>query len=98
MTSIENDRAEPGVDIPALAMRYIHESLATNGKPEFTSDELDPLREYVYTRFEDVTDGDLILHVYDSIQAEYTRGHRCSVCDRTEKQNAAIGYDCHNEC
>lgn len=34
----------------------------------------------------------------ESVWSEFTNGLRCSVCGRTERQNAEIGYNCTEEC
>lgn len=82
--------------IKELALRYItaHTKLPPGERsPEFTFEELEPLRDYVRDRIDS-----LILHAYETTVREYAKGFRCAVCGRTTKQNAAIGYDCTYEC
>lgn len=85
-------------DIQEVAYRYIKAHVDTHGKgyPEFDIDELQPLVDYVRGKFSE--DNGIILHAYGTLIREYAKGHRCSVCGRTRKQNAATGYDCTNEC
>lgn len=82
--------------VSVLADRYITESAAARGFPEFTMDELDSIREFIEARFTD--EEQHILYAYRNIEREFTRGHRCAVCGRTEKQSKAINYDCAREC
>jgi len=84
--------------LPDLAMRYAKASLKTHkGEfPEFEWDEVVRILEFVQNRFSD--DEQIILHVYDSVIREFSRGHRCGVCGRTQAQNLAINYDCTHEC
>lgn len=38
-----------------------------------------------------------VLDLYSEVWGEFGE-YRCSVCGRTPKQSAAIGYDCSSEC
>ena len=82
-------------EIETLAVRYLEESAKAGGFPEFTRDEVSQIRGYVQARF---ADQPRVLYAYDRINMEFTRGHRCGVCGRTEAQNLAINYDCTHEC
>ena len=63
---------------------------------ELTVDDWDIISNYVWNKFSDEERG--ILHTYDSFQREFIKGHRCSVCGRTDAQNKALGYNCYEEC
>lgn len=80
-----------------VAYRYNHDSLVRprNSGSEFEIDDLQPIFDFVNSKF---VENGVILHVYSSIMEEFRKGQRCSVCGRTAKQNAAISYDCVNEC
>ena len=77
-----------------LADKYILDW--NNGGTEWTFEEIDVIRQYVKSRFP----GRLsrVLFAYDFVEKEFTRGHRCRVCGRTQAQNKEIGYDCAHEC
>lgn len=79
------------------AYRYIGDILSNHDLgSEWSMDKLDVIRADVQARFSD--EDQIILSAYESIEREFIKGHRCSVCGRTEAQNLAIGYDCTHEC
>ena len=80
------------------AKAYMDESRAREhrGGSELTMDDMQPVMDFVRAKFEG--DEGFVFHVYESFMDEFTKGHRCSVCGRTRKQNAAIDYDCIHEC
>lgn len=83
-------------DIQDVVTSYFGEAVATRGKTEVTYEQMQPIIDYVRGKFPEREYR--ILAAYESFNREFTRGHRCSVCGRTEKQNEAISYDCHEEC
>lgn len=85
-----------------VASKYIMARLESFGEhypsngTEFDFDEFQVVQDYVHEQFEGKTGA--ILSAYVSMQKEFARGHRCAVCGRTTAQNAAIGYNCTEEC
>lgn len=83
-------------ELSDLASKYIHDRLVNGGHgTEWTFDQIEVIRKAVRDRF---PDDRIVLTAYNSIEREFSKGHRCSVCGRTEAQNKAIGYDCVREC
>lgn len=80
----------------AAKMRVAQATNHTVRYPEMDMDDLDIVRQFIESRFPR-SEG-IVLTVYNHINEEFRSGHRCSVCGRTKKQNAAIGYDCATEC
>lgn len=83
--------------VTELAYKYNSALIAskTHGS-EWEYDDFTPIRDYVHAKFSD--DEFIILHAYEMWKAEFTRGHRCSVCGMTDAQSKAIGYNCSEEC
>lgn len=63
---------------------------------ELTVDDWEVIAQDVWNRF--TPEDSIVLHIYDVFKREFTKGHRCSVCGRTQLQNEEIGYDCFREC
>lgn len=83
--------------VAELAYKYNSALVASkNGFSEWDYKDFAPIYDYVNSKFND--DESIILHAYERIKSEFTRGHRCSVCGMTDAQSKAIGYNCTEEC
>ena len=78
--------------------RVFHEGRGAEVTESWLSRSGEPVSQRWAAWFEAPHDGQIILHVYDSVIREFSRGHRCGVCGRTQAQNLAINYDCTHEC